>query len=62
MENRKVILEFGPYNQPEGGSGGLFGTFLGQLSNDLSKFPITYEDWRKVQSWRKDDVWDYIQV
>ncbi|CAA7027471.1 unnamed protein product [Microthlaspi erraticum] len=62
MENRKVILEFGPYDQPEGGSGGLFGTFLGQLSNDLNKFPITYEDWRKVQSWRKDDVWDYIQT
>ncbi|CAA7052795.1 unnamed protein product [Microthlaspi erraticum] len=40
MENRKVILEFGPYDQPKGGSG----------------------DWRKVQSWRKDDVWDYIQT
>ncbi|CAA7013322.1 unnamed protein product [Microthlaspi erraticum] len=61
MDNRRVILDIGPHNQPEDGSGGIFGTWLGMLSTDLNKFPINYVDWRKIQSWRKDDVWDFIQ-
>ncbi|KAL1204539.1 hypothetical protein V5N11_019932 [Cardamine amara subsp. amara] len=61
MENRRVIVEFGPYNQPEEGSGGILGTWLGMLSTDLKKFPIPYDDWRKVPQWRKDDAWEYIK-
>ncbi|CAL9229875.1 unnamed protein product, partial [Arabidopsis halleri] len=61
MENRRVVLEFGPYNQPEDGSGGIFGTWLGMFSNDVNKFPINYVDWRKVPIWRKDEAWEYIQ-
>ncbi|CAA7015116.1 unnamed protein product [Microthlaspi erraticum] len=61
MEKRRIILEFGPHDQPDGGSGGVFGTWLGMLSTDLTKFPINYDDWRNVQQWRNDDAWDYIQ-
>ncbi|CAA7029747.1 unnamed protein product [Microthlaspi erraticum] len=62
MEKRRIILEFGPHDQPDGGSGGVFGTWLGMLSTNLTKFPINYDDWRNVQQWRKDDAWDYIQT
>ncbi|CAA7058756.1 unnamed protein product [Microthlaspi erraticum] len=62
MEKRRIILEFGPHDQPDGGSGGIFATWLGMLSTDLTKFPINYDDWRNVQQWRKDDAWDYIQT
>ncbi|CAH2052214.1 unnamed protein product [Thlaspi arvense] len=62
MEKRRIILEFGPHNQPERGSGGIFGTWLGMLSTDLNKFPINYDDWRNVLQWRKDDAWDYIKT
>lgn len=57
----KIVLDFGPYNQPEGGSGGLFGTWLGKYCLD-HPFGLTYEDWRNVDKQKKDDVWNVIQV
>lgn len=57
----RVILNFGPHNQPEGRNGGLFGRWLGAY---CETFPlgITYEDWRKIEKHKKDECWNAIQV
>ncbi|CAN8290427.1 unnamed protein product [Cochlearia groenlandica] len=56
LRDKKIILEFGPNNQPEEESGALFAWWLGRLL-----LPINYEDWRKVPKQIKNDVWDLIQ-
>lgn len=48
--------------QPDEDSGGLLGSWLGQLSNDVNLLPIDYADWRVFAPHRKDKAWDIIQV
>lgn len=63
LQNSKVIVEFDPDNgQPIGDSGGLLGSWLGQLSNDINLIPINYSDWRCVSSYTKDTAWDVVKV
>ncbi|KAH0919011.1 hypothetical protein HID58_026671 [Brassica napus] len=47
--------------QPIGESGGLLGSWLGQLSNDVNLLPINYSDWRMVNPHIKNKVWEVIQ-
>ncbi|CAH8337330.1 unnamed protein product [Eruca vesicaria subsp. sativa] len=47
--------------QPIGESGGLLGSWLGQLSNDVNFLPINYSDWRMVNSHIKSKAWEVIQ-
>lgn len=63
MQNHRVIVHFDEYtNQPIGDSGGLLGSWLGQLSNDVMLLPINYTDWRLVSPHIKDRAWAVIQV
>ncbi|KAL9830598.1 hypothetical protein AtNW77_Chr3g0191121 [Arabidopsis thaliana] len=48
MLNRRVMVDFNRRGQPIKDSGGLLGSWLGSLSNDLNIIPINYTDWRKV--------------
>ncbi|KAG7541559.1 putative transposase Ptta/En/Spm plant [Arabidopsis thaliana x Arabidopsis arenosa] len=61
MLNRRVIVDFNRRGQPIKDSGGLFGSWLGSLSNDLNIIPINYTDWRKVPNYRKEMAWKVIQ-
>ncbi|KAF8090061.1 hypothetical protein N665_0489s0002 [Sinapis alba] len=59
IQNSKVIVHFDEDSgQPIGESGGLLGSWLGQLSNDLNLLPINYSDWRLVNSHIKTKVWE----
>ncbi|WZZ34771.1 hypothetical protein YC2023_018172 [Brassica napus] len=44
-----------------GESGGLLGSWLGQLRNDANLQPINYSDWRMVNPHIKNKVWEVIQ-
>ncbi|CAN6892538.1 unnamed protein product [Brassica oleracea] len=58
----KVIVHFDEVSgQPIGESGGLLGSWLGQLSNDVNLLPINYSDWRMVNPHIKTKVWGVIQ-
>ncbi|CAN7000861.1 unnamed protein product [Brassica oleracea var. botrytis] len=49
IQNSKVIVHFDEVSgQPIGESGGLLGSWLGQLSNDANLLPINYNDRRMV--------------
>ncbi|KAG7542393.1 Transposase-associated domain [Arabidopsis thaliana x Arabidopsis arenosa] len=59
--NRRVMVDFNRRGQVIKDSGGLFGSWLGSLSNDLNILPINYTDWRKVPNYRKEMAWKVIQ-
>ncbi|XP_048596486.1 uncharacterized protein LOC106413195 [Brassica napus] len=62
IQNSKVIVHFDEVSgQPIGESGGLLGSWLGQLSNDVNLLPINYSDWRMVNPHIKTKVWEVIQ-
>ncbi|XP_024016175.1 uncharacterized protein LOC112089662 isoform X7 [Eutrema salsugineum] len=61
MLNRRVMVDFNRRGRPIKDSGGLFGSWLGSLSNDLNILPINYSDWRKVPKYRKEMAWKVIQ-
>ncbi|CAH2035461.1 unnamed protein product [Thlaspi arvense] len=61
MQNRRVMVDFNTKGQAIKDSGGLFGSWLGSLSNDLNLLPINYTDWRKVSNYRKEMAWKVIQ-
>ena len=48
--------------QPIGESGGLLGSWIGQLSNDVNFLHINYNDWRLVNPHIKNKAWEVIQV
>ncbi|CAH8337170.1 unnamed protein product [Eruca vesicaria subsp. sativa] len=55
FQNSRVIVHFDEDSaQPIGESGGLLGSWLGQLSNDVNLLPINYSDWR-MSKFRFDD-------
>ncbi|KAH0938505.1 LOW QUALITY PROTEIN: hypothetical protein HID58_005966 [Brassica napus] len=55
IQNSKVIVHFDEVSgQPIGESGGLLGSWLGQLSNDVNLLPINYSDWRMSKFWFDD--------
>ncbi|CAH8391971.1 unnamed protein product [Eruca vesicaria subsp. sativa] len=57
----QVIIHFDEdCGQPDEDSGGLLGSWLGQLSNDVNLLPIDYADWRVFAPHRKDKAWDII--
>lgn len=63
LHNSRVIVQFDENSgQPTGDSGGLLGSWLGQLSNDVNLLPINYSDWRMVNTHTKRKAWDVIQV
>lgn len=63
LQNRKVVVHFDEDSgQPDEDSGGLLGSWLGQLSTDVNLLPINYSDWRTFLPHRKDRAWDIIQV
>ncbi|KAF3575507.1 hypothetical protein DY000_02034014 [Brassica cretica] len=62
IQNSKVIVHFDEVSgQPIGESGGLQGSWLGQLSNDVNLLPINYSDRRMVNPHIKTKVWEVIQ-
>ncbi|CAH2060367.1 unnamed protein product, partial [Thlaspi arvense] len=61
MQNRRVMVDFNTKGQAIKDSRGLFGSWLGSLSNDLNLLPINYTDWRKVSNYRKEMAWKVIQ-
>ncbi|XP_020885044.1 uncharacterized protein LOC110229383 [Arabidopsis lyrata subsp. lyrata] len=62
MQNHQVIVHFDEdTGQPIGDSGGLLGSWLGQLSNDVHLLPINYTDWRLVSPHIKTRAWEVIQ-
>ncbi|CAH2035777.1 unnamed protein product [Thlaspi arvense] len=57
LETTKVIVQFdGDSGQPIGDSGGLLGSWLGQLSNDVNLLLINYSDWRVVPNYTKNGM------
>lgn len=63
LQNRQVIVHFdGDTGQPDEDSGGLLGSWLGQLSTDVNLLPINYSDWRLFPLHRKDLAWEVIKV
>lgn len=63
LQNSKVIVHFDEESgQPIGDSGGLLGSWLGQLSNDVNLIPINYSDWRLVGPHIKERAWEVVQV
>ncbi|KAH0912041.1 hypothetical protein HID58_035362 [Brassica napus] len=57
IQNSKVIVHFDEVSgQPIGESGGLLGSWLGQLSNDVNLLPINYSDWRMSKFWFDDPL------
>ncbi|KAG7572515.1 putative transposase Ptta/En/Spm plant [Arabidopsis suecica] len=55
FQNSKVIVHFdGESSQPIGDSGGLLGSWIGQLSHDINLLPINYSDWRLSKFWFDD--------
>lgn len=63
LQNRKVIVHFDEDSgQPDEDSGGLLGSWLGQLSTDVNLLPINYSDWRLFGPHRKEKAWEVIQV
>nr|VDD24394.1 unnamed protein product [Brassica oleracea] len=55
IQNSKVIVHFDEVSgQPIGESGGLLGSWLGQLSNDANLLPINYNDRRMSKFWFDD--------
>lgn len=63
FQNSKVIVHFDEdCGQPIGDSGGLLGSWLGQLSHDVNLLPINYIDWRTVNPHTKQRAWEVIQV
>uniref|UniRef100_A0A1J3IWT3 Uncharacterized protein n=1 Tax=Noccaea caerulescens TaxID=107243 RepID=A0A1J3IWT3_NOCCA len=62
LQNRKVIVHFDQdTDQPDEDSGGLLGSWLGQLSTDVNLLPINYSDWRLFPLYRKDMAWEVIK-
>ncbi|CAH8361104.1 unnamed protein product [Eruca vesicaria subsp. sativa] len=62
FQNSRVIVHFDEDSaQPIGESGGLLGSWLGQLSNDVNLLPINYSDWRMVNPHIKKKAWEVIQ-
>ncbi|CAN8284044.1 unnamed protein product [Cochlearia groenlandica] len=62
--NRKVMVHFDEETgQPDedSDSAGLFASYLGQLSGDVSLLPIDYTDWRNYPDHRKETAWKLIQ-
>ncbi|CAH8370895.1 unnamed protein product [Eruca vesicaria subsp. sativa] len=63
LQNRKVVVHFDEDSgQPDEDSGGLLGSWLGQLSTDVNLLPINYSDWRTFLPHRKDRAWEIIQA
>ncbi|KAF2543764.1 hypothetical protein F2Q68_00031186 [Brassica cretica] len=61
LQNGRVIVHFDDdCSQPDEDSGGLLGSWLGQLSNDVNLLPIDYADWKVFAPHRKDKAWDII--
>ncbi|XP_019101798.1 PREDICTED: uncharacterized protein LOC104793861 [Camelina sativa] len=62
LQDRKVIVHFDEDSgQPDEDSGGLLGSWLGQLSTDVNLLPINYSDWRLFSSHKKAKAWEVIQ-
>ncbi|KAF3604270.1 hypothetical protein F2Q69_00035800 [Brassica cretica] len=53
-------MESANQSQPNEDSGGLLGSWLGQLSNDVNLLPTDYADWKVFAPHRKDKAWDII--
>ncbi|CAN7072807.1 unnamed protein product, partial [Brassica oleracea var. botrytis] len=61
LQNGRVIVHFDDdCSQPDEDCGGLLGSWLGQLSNDVNLLPIDYADWKVFAPHRKDKAWDII--
>lgn len=55
LRNSKLIVHFDEHTeQPVDDSGGLLGSWLGQLSNDINLLPINCSDWRLVSPHMKE--------
>nr|VDD09870.1 unnamed protein product [Brassica oleracea] len=62
FQNSRVIVHFDEDSgQPIGESGGLLGSWIGQLRNDVNLLPINYSDWRLVSPHIKNKAWEVIQ-
>ncbi|XP_010470375.1 PREDICTED: uncharacterized protein LOC104750296 [Camelina sativa] len=62
LQDSQVIVHFDvDTSQPIGDSGGLLGSWLGQLSTDVRLLPIDYADWRLVSSNIKEKAWELVQ-
>ncbi|KAH0898593.1 hypothetical protein HID58_048161 [Brassica napus] len=57
--DREVHINFSEWIKQK--SGGLLGSWLGQLRNDANLQPINYSDWRMVNPHIKNKVWEVIQ-
>ena len=63
FQNSRVIVHFDEDSgQPIGESGGLLGSWICQLRNDVNLLPINYSDWRLVSPHIKNKAWEVIQV
>ncbi|CAF1852355.1 unnamed protein product [Brassica napus] len=62
FQNSRVIVHFDEDSgQPIGESGGLLGSWICQLRNDVNLLPINYSDWRLVSPHIKNKAWEVIQ-
>ncbi|KAH0903113.1 hypothetical protein HID58_042616 [Brassica napus] len=51
LQNGRVIVHFDDdCSQPDEDSGGLLGSWLGQLSNDVNLLPTDYADWKATRN------------
>lgn len=61
FQNSKAIMQWRISGSELGGSGGLVGSWLGQLSNDVNLLPMNYINRGLVNIHTKRKSWDVIQ-
>ncbi|KAF7824032.1 hypothetical protein G2W53_022176 [Senna tora] len=59
---QRVVVDFNAQGQPIGDAGGLIGGFLGLVATNVTNFPITYRNWKRVPESYKEASFNTIKA